>query len=271
MEHGQQEVKPSITLGRTWSKLPEDMSQRFILKRPYANHQWMQSHQAVQTCGGEGNRDKGESSHYPGYGRTAEPDRAYPYSSRLTRSRTTQPSSGFTSFRHQPIPGQESPLFIIPGSFQEKTRIQGQKQDIFQPKEERVRPNDPEAVGLGERSTQEPEIVVNTSRISSPNNTNITLTKNEHSVIIPESNLNSDALWLQMSQFSEQTQKRFSELQEIHNWMKILTDFMDKIVKTLQEGHSQLKKASEETNKRLNKFFEEQNHCKRDRHCLDQD
>ncbi|MBW0474324.1 hypothetical protein O181_014039 [Austropuccinia psidii MF-1] len=25
MEHGQQEVKPSITLGRTWSKFPEDM------------------------------------------------------------------------------------------------------------------------------------------------------------------------------------------------------------------------------------------------------
>ncbi|MBW0508348.1 hypothetical protein O181_048063 [Austropuccinia psidii MF-1] len=47
---------------------------------------------------------------------------------------------------------------------------------------------------------------------------------------------------------------------------------MDKIVKTLQEGPSQLRKASEETNKkRLNQVFEEQNHRKRDRDCLDQD
>ncbi|MBW0468974.1 hypothetical protein O181_008689 [Austropuccinia psidii MF-1] len=41
MEHGQQEVQPSITLGRTWSKFPEDMLQRDILQRPYGNHQRM--------------------------------------------------------------------------------------------------------------------------------------------------------------------------------------------------------------------------------------
>ncbi|MBW0523594.1 hypothetical protein O181_063309 [Austropuccinia psidii MF-1] len=46
---------------------------------------------------------------------------------------------------------------------------------------------------------------------------------------------------------------------------------MDKIVKTLQEGHAQLSKASEETNKRLNQVFEEQHHSKRDRDCLDKD
>ncbi|MBW0577676.1 hypothetical protein O181_117391 [Austropuccinia psidii MF-1] len=46
---------------------------------------------------------------------------------------------------------------------------------------------------------------------------------------------------------------------------------MDKIVKNLQEGHAQLRKASEETNKRLNLVFEEQNHSKRDRDCLYQD
>ncbi|MBW0586656.1 hypothetical protein O181_126371 [Austropuccinia psidii MF-1] len=46
---------------------------------------------------------------------------------------------------------------------------------------------------------------------------------------------------------------------------------MDKIVKTLQEGHAQLSKATEETNKRLNLLFEEQHHSKRDSDCLDQD
>ncbi|MBW0518616.1 hypothetical protein O181_058331 [Austropuccinia psidii MF-1] len=152
-------------------------------------------------------------------------------------------------------PDKESPFFKIPGRFQEKTRIQGQKKDIFWTKAERVRLNDSEAVGLSERSTQQAEISGNTSRISSPNNRNITPTQNGHSVVTPESNLKTDALWLQMSQYSEQTQKQLSETQESHERMKKLTARMEKIVKTLQEGHAQLRKASEETNERLNKVF----------------
>ncbi|MBW0520300.1 hypothetical protein O181_060015 [Austropuccinia psidii MF-1] len=46
---------------------------------------------------------------------------------------------------------------------------------------------------------------------------------------------------------------------------------MDKSVENLQEGHAQLSKDSEETNKRLNLVFEEQHHIKRDRDCLDKD
>ncbi|MBW0565224.1 hypothetical protein O181_104939 [Austropuccinia psidii MF-1] len=136
---------------------------------------------------------------------------------------------------------------------------------------QRVRPNDPEAVGPGERSTQEPEIVVHTSRNSSPINRNIIPTQIEQNVVTPERHVNSDALWLQMSQFSEKTQKTFSELQASHGGMKTLTATMDKIIKTLQEGHSQLSKASEETNRRLNQVFEEKNHRKMHRDCLDQD
>ncbi|MBW0541097.1 hypothetical protein O181_080812 [Austropuccinia psidii MF-1] len=176
MKHGQQEIQPSIPLGRTWSKLSEDISQRDRIQRPYGNHQRLEYLQEVQTPGGEEKQDKGESSHYPSYRRTADPDRAYSDSFRLTRS-----------------------------SFQEKTSIQEQKQDLFQPKAEIVRPNDPEAVGLGERSTQEPEIVVNNSRVSSPINRNIIPTQIEHNVVTPESNLNSDSLWLQMSQFAEKS------------------------------------------------------------------
>ncbi|MBW0539031.1 hypothetical protein O181_078746 [Austropuccinia psidii MF-1] len=77
MEHGKQEVQPSISLGRTWSKCPEDLAQRDRLQRPYDNHQRLESHQAVQTPGGEGKQNKGESSHYLSYRRTADPDRAY--------------------------------------------------------------------------------------------------------------------------------------------------------------------------------------------------
>ncbi|MBW0482269.1 hypothetical protein O181_021984 [Austropuccinia psidii MF-1] len=61
MEHGQQEVQPSIPPGRTWSKLPEDKSQRDRLQRPYGNHQRLESHQEVQTLGAEGKKDEGES------------------------------------------------------------------------------------------------------------------------------------------------------------------------------------------------------------------
>ncbi|MBW0506856.1 hypothetical protein O181_046571 [Austropuccinia psidii MF-1] len=74
-----------------------------------------------------------------------------------------------------------------------------------------------------------------------------------------------------MSQSVEKTQKKFSELQESHERMKTLTASMNKIVKTLQEGVVQLRKAAEETNKRLNQVFGEQHHRKRNRDCLDQD
>ncbi|MBW0481601.1 hypothetical protein O181_021316 [Austropuccinia psidii MF-1] len=92
------------------------MSQRDTLQRTYSNHQKKESHQAVQNPGGDGSQDKGESSHYPSYRRTAEPDRAYSDTFRLTRSRQSQLSSGLTPFRHQQISGQESPYFTIPSS-----------------------------------------------------------------------------------------------------------------------------------------------------------
>ncbi|MBW0526169.1 hypothetical protein O181_065884 [Austropuccinia psidii MF-1] len=212
-------------------KLPEDFTQRDRLQRPHGNHKRFESYGEVQTPGGEGKQDKGESSHYSSYRRTSEPDRAYSDSFMLQRSRQNQLSSGFTPFRNKQISGEESPFFTIPGRFQEKTRIQGKKEDHLHPEEKRVRPNDPEAVGISERSAKETEVVVNSSRISSPINRNITPTQIEHNLITPESNLNNDALWLKMSQFSEQTQKLFSELQESHERMKTLTAFMNKIVR----------------------------------------
>ncbi|MBW0490692.1 hypothetical protein O181_030407 [Austropuccinia psidii MF-1] len=87
MEHGQQAVQPGIPLGRTWSKLPEDLCPRDTIERRYGNHQRLESNQAVQTPGGNGQHNKGESSRYPSYRRTADPDRAYSDSFRLTRSR----------------------------------------------------------------------------------------------------------------------------------------------------------------------------------------
>ncbi|MBW0529633.1 hypothetical protein O181_069348 [Austropuccinia psidii MF-1] len=39
IENGQQEAQPSIPLGRTWRKFPEDMYERDTLQRPFGNHQ----------------------------------------------------------------------------------------------------------------------------------------------------------------------------------------------------------------------------------------
>ncbi|MBW0589094.1 hypothetical protein O181_128809 [Austropuccinia psidii MF-1] len=59
MEHGQ-EVQPGISLGITWSKFPEDLSQRDRLQGPDGNHQRLEYYQAVQTPGGKGTEDEGE-------------------------------------------------------------------------------------------------------------------------------------------------------------------------------------------------------------------
>ncbi|MBW0575586.1 hypothetical protein O181_115301 [Austropuccinia psidii MF-1] len=192
-------------------------------------------HGQQETPRGKGKQDKGESCHYPRYRRTVNPDRAYSDSLRLTRRRPNQLSSGFTPFRNQQVSDQGSQFFTIPGGFQEKTRIQGEKQDLCQSKEERVRPNDPEAVRFGERSAKEPEVVVNHSRISSPINRNIIPTQIEHNSVSPEGGLNSDALWLQMSQYAEQTQKKFAELKASHDRIRELTAFMDKDFKNFRK------------------------------------
>ncbi|MBW0509211.1 hypothetical protein O181_048926 [Austropuccinia psidii MF-1] len=155
---------------------------------------------------------------------------------KLTRSRPKQISSGLTPFRNHQIGCQESPFFTIPGSLQEKTRIHGQKQDIFQPKAERVRPNDPEAVGIGERSTQEPELVVNTSKISSPTNRNTTPTQTEQNVVTPESNLNSDKLWLQMSKFEVQTQEKIDYFKRWNERFQSNAILQEAKIKAIQES-----------------------------------
>ncbi|MBW0507714.1 hypothetical protein O181_047429 [Austropuccinia psidii MF-1] len=96
-------------------------------------------------------------------------------------------------------------------------------------------------------------------------------TQIEHNAVPSESNFNSAPLCIQMSQLAEKAQKQFAKLEASHERMRALTALMDKIVKPLQEGHGQLRKASEKTNRRLNIVFEEQNHRKRDRDYLYKD
>ncbi|MBW0462337.1 hypothetical protein O181_002052 [Austropuccinia psidii MF-1] len=116
------------------------MSQKDTLKRPYGNHQRLESQQEVQTPGGKGSQDKGESSHYSGHRRTTEPDRAYSDSFGHKRSKWTRLPSCFTPFHHQHISGQELPFFTILGSFQEKTSIKGPKNISFNQRQKQSEP-----------------------------------------------------------------------------------------------------------------------------------
>ncbi|MBW0515125.1 hypothetical protein O181_054840 [Austropuccinia psidii MF-1] len=87
---------------------------------------------------------------------------------------------------------------------------------------------------------------MNTSRMSSPINRNITSTQHEHNIVTPESSLNSDKLWLQMSQFEVKTQEKFDELHRSNVRLQELTTLQEAKIQAIQESHSKLRKFSEE-------------------------
>ncbi|MBW0505386.1 hypothetical protein O181_045101 [Austropuccinia psidii MF-1] len=73
-----------------------------------------------------------------------------------------------------------------------------------------------------------------------------------------------------MSQFSVQTQESLDNFKRIKERLQRNAILKEAIIKAIQESCAQLSKACEENNKIMNKVFEEQHHCKRDRDCLDQ-
>ncbi|MBW0555542.1 hypothetical protein O181_095257 [Austropuccinia psidii MF-1] len=197
------------------------------------------------------------------------------YSDPLRLMRTGNPirlHSGFTPLRHQQISDQESPYFPIPDRIQERKRIIGQEQDFFQPEAERVGCYDPEIVGPVARSTKKQQTVVNTSNAASiPKIRNGISTQMKHNIVIPESTIGSNTLWLKFSQFVEQTQKEFERLYESISRLQKFYTLQTKTIHTLQEDYTEFSKASEDTKRRLNQVLENQNPCKRDREYLDKD
>ncbi|MBW0491730.1 hypothetical protein O181_031445 [Austropuccinia psidii MF-1] len=185
MANGRQVIQPKVPLERTCRKYSEDFSQRDILQRNY-------------------------------HRREIEPEREYYASFRLARSgQPTKLPSGFTPLRHKYTSGQESPYLPIQDNIQDRRRIIGQEQDFFQPEEERVKPYGPEIVGPVERSTKKQQRVVNTSNEAiSPKIRNDVSAHIENNVVTPESTMSSNTLWLQFSQFLEQTHKEFEKLHE---------------------------------------------------------
>ncbi|MBW0583700.1 hypothetical protein O181_123415 [Austropuccinia psidii MF-1] len=86
----------------------------------------------------------------------------------------------------------------------------------------------------------------------------------KHNVVIPESTISSNTLWLLFSQFVEQTQKEFERLHESISRLQEVYTLQTKTIHTLQEDYT-------DTKRRLNQVLEGQNQCKRDGEYLDQD
>ncbi|MBW0516810.1 hypothetical protein O181_056525 [Austropuccinia psidii MF-1] len=74
-----------------------------------------------------------------------------------------------------------------------------------------------------------------------------------------------------MSQFEFHTQQSLDDFKRINERLQRNAILKEATIKDIQEGCSQLRKISEENNKRLSQVFEEQHHCKGDRECLDQE
>ncbi|MBW0565181.1 hypothetical protein O181_104896 [Austropuccinia psidii MF-1] len=84
------------------------------------------------------------------------------------------------------------------------------------------------------------------------------------------SSLDSDKLWLQMSQFAVKTQESLDDFKRINERFQRNAILQEATITAIQESCSQLRKAAEESNKRLNQVFEEKHNCKRDSYFLDQ-
>ncbi|MBW0461941.1 hypothetical protein O181_001656 [Austropuccinia psidii MF-1] len=74
-----------------------------------------------------------------------------------------------------------------------------------------------------------------------------------------------------MSQFSVQAQDQLDDLKRPNETLQRNAILQEATIKDIQEICAQLRKAFQETNKILNQVFEEQQHFKRYRDCLDKD
>ncbi|MBW0495657.1 hypothetical protein O181_035372 [Austropuccinia psidii MF-1] len=74
-----------------------------------------------------------------------------------------------------------------------------------------------------------------------------------------------------MSLFAVQNQEKLEDFKRMNERLQRNEILKEATTKYIQQRCDQLSKASQETHKRLNQFFEEQHPCKRDRNFLDQD
>ncbi|MBW0463542.1 hypothetical protein O181_003257 [Austropuccinia psidii MF-1] len=215
MGNGKQDVQPGISLGRTWSKKPENLYQRDRLQTRYGNHQSLESTRHFRLLEVRANRIRENKAILQAI------------EEQLTQTGNTQNPSG-----SQGVDKTSSPVASHHSGTNRsvaKSHHSSQSQEVSRRIQTQKGKN---KTSFNQRQRESHRMI--RKLISSPINRDITPTKIKNNVFTPESSLNSDELWLQMSQFAEQTQKPSAELEASHETMKILTASMDKIVKALQ-------------------------------------
>ncbi|MBW0510379.1 hypothetical protein O181_050094 [Austropuccinia psidii MF-1] len=187
MGNGRQGIPPRVPLENTCRKYSKDFPHGDIIQITHGKHQRVKFQQEVQNSERNGNQSYRQLSYHMCYREEMEPERAYSDCYRPTRS----------------------------GSIQDRQRITGKEKPNFEPEAESVTPYDPEIFGPGERSKKKQKIAVASSDDArSPRTSSYISPQSEHNVVTPESTIRSTALWMQMAQFSEQTQTKFESLHE---------------------------------------------------------
>ncbi|MBW0483385.1 hypothetical protein O181_023100 [Austropuccinia psidii MF-1] len=101
MEHEQQEVQLSFTMGRTWRRLPGDIPQIDTLQGPDGNNQTFESQKAVQAPGGVSQTDSPVSSNHPGTSRSVAKSHHSSQSQVVSRRREGSKGENKTSFNQR--------------------------------------------------------------------------------------------------------------------------------------------------------------------------
>ncbi|MBW0528299.1 hypothetical protein O181_068014 [Austropuccinia psidii MF-1] len=202
MGNGRQGIPPRVPLENICRKCSKDFPHGDILQIAHGNHQRVKFQQEVQNSERNGNQYSRQLSYHMCY-----------------REARNQREHTLTATGPQGV---------------DRQRITGKEITNFEPEAESVTPYDPEMFGPGERSKKKQKIAVASSdEARSPKTSNYISTQSEHNVVTPESTIRSTALWMQMAQFSEQTQKRLESLHEKTSRLHEVDTLQTKSIHTL--------------------------------------
>ncbi|MBW0462837.1 hypothetical protein O181_002552 [Austropuccinia psidii MF-1] len=158
-------------MGRSGGNNPEDLSQADGLDGSHEQHESFESQQEFKALRRRKNKNQKEPGCHTSHREILVQGRSQQDSDtpRYGRRSTIFPTEIQTFQALQAKVNFIQGLPVIPGSFQKKKRSPKEKQNFFQPEEERRRPLDEETDGFSPRGTQKKKIVVPTNSINSLN------------------------------------------------------------------------------------------------------
>ncbi|MBW0591743.1 hypothetical protein O181_131458 [Austropuccinia psidii MF-1] len=251
MEHGQQNVHYGSIMGRSGDNNSEDLSQANGLDRTYDRNARLEPQQEFQTLRRKSNQNQREPGSHTSHREILAQGRAQSDSG-TPRNGRRSPIFPTTIQQFQALQAkgnfiQGSPT--IPGSFQQEKRSPREKQNFFQPEEERSRPIDEKADGLSPRSTQKQKIVVPTNSFDSSDSIDPEL--------ITETTINTHEFenkftWTKLAQFMDWTHETSEKMRTEVETLKEENAFQATVIKDLNKNLAKIWTEFEKTNRQLN-------------------